>query len=92
MPNADAELEAIKPEGSPTISQAHKVTAKGSDIPVKIDLFEELKERYSVSKQLLANLTQCRYFQPTGIQSHGIPVLIQVSWDMSTFVTGLMIL
>ncbi len=92
MPNADAELEETKTEGSFATSQAHRVTAKGSDIPVKINVFEELKERYSVSNRLLANLTKCRYFEPTGIQSHGIPVLIQVSWYMSTSVTGLMIL
>ncbi|KAF8349825.1 P-loop containing nucleoside triphosphate hydrolase protein [Amanita rubescens] len=77
MPNADAEVEETKTEGSFTNSQAHRVTAKGSDIPVKINVFEELKERYSVSNRLLANLTKCRYFEPTGIQSHGIPVLIQ---------------
>ena len=77
LPNP--EPEENKAEDKSMGSQAHKVTAKGLDIPAKIEVFEELKERYSVSKHLLTNLTKYHYFEPTGIQSHGIPVLIQVS-------------
>ncbi|KAF8746199.1 hypothetical protein AX14_000005 [Amanita brunnescens Koide BX004] len=73
----NTEPEENKTENKITGSQAHKVATKGDDVPAKIGAFEELKERYSVSNHLLANLTKCLYLEPTGIQSHGIPVLIQ---------------
>ncbi|KAF8624266.1 hypothetical protein AX15_005960 [Amanita polypyramis BW_CC] len=58
-------------------SHSHKVIAKGTNVPAKIDSFKELKERYPLPNHLLANLIKCHYIQPTGIQSHGIPVLMQ---------------
>jgi ATP-dependent RNA helicase DDX52/ROK1 len=56
-----------------------RVTTKGSNIPNKIDSFEELRRLYLASNDLLENLKKSHYSRPTGIQSHGIPVLTQVS-------------
>ncbi|KAK2461709.1 hypothetical protein APHAL10511_006172 [Amanita phalloides] len=74
----DPEPEEFKTtKGNIKSPHSHRVAVKGSDIPNKIDFFEELKERDSVSNSLLANLNKCRYIQPTSIQSYGIPVLMQ---------------
>ncbi|KAF8641111.1 hypothetical protein AX17_000753 [Amanita inopinata Kibby_2008] len=42
-----------------------------------IDSFEQLRERYAVSNHLLMNLKKYDYLKPTGIQSYGIPILMQ---------------
>ncbi|PFH54729.1 hypothetical protein AMATHDRAFT_135053 [Amanita thiersii Skay4041] len=57
--------------------QSHRVVAKGNNVPKRIEAFEELGQRYSMSKLLLTNLKKCNYTQPTAIQSHGVPILIQ---------------
>lgn len=56
----------------------HRVTAKGSNVPDHVETFIELKDRYQVPTLILSNLTQNGYTQPTGIQSHGIPILLEV--------------
>lgn len=65
-------------EEAPAI-QKHRVTSKGSDIPKPITSFEDLRERYHVSPRLLSNLSENSYKHPTGIQAHGIPILLEVS-------------
>ncbi|KAH7929372.1 P-loop containing nucleoside triphosphate hydrolase protein [Leucogyrophana mollusca] len=62
-------------EDGPT--QKHRVTTKGSDVPQHIDSFEALRERYPVPQRLLANLADNSYKHPTGIQSYGIPILME---------------
>jgi ATP-dependent RNA helicase DDX52/ROK1 len=59
--------------------QKHRVTSKGSDVPKPITSFEDLRERYHVSPRLLSNLSESSYKHPTGIQAHGIPILLEVS-------------
>ncbi|KAJ7022024.1 P-loop containing nucleoside triphosphate hydrolase protein [Mycena alexandri] len=54
-----------------------RVVTKGSNIPSHADTFHELVERYQLSSLLLSNLTTYGYTQPTGIQSYGIPILLQ---------------
>lgn len=63
-------------EEAPTM-QKHRVTAKGSDVPEPIVSFEDLRERYQVSPRLLSNLSENSYKHPTGIQAHGIPILLE---------------
>jgi ATP-dependent RNA helicase DDX52/ROK1 len=65
-------------EEAPTV-QKHRVTAKGSDVPKPIASFEDLRERYHVPPRLLSNLSENSYKHPTGIQAHGIPILLEVS-------------
>jgi ATP-dependent RNA helicase DDX52/ROK1 len=57
----------------------HRVTAKGSRVPEHVDAFEALTDRYQVPSRLLENLSNNGYNHPTGIQSYGIPILLEVS-------------
>jgi ATP-dependent RNA helicase DDX52/ROK1 len=65
-------------EDTPTM-QKHRVTAKGSDVPKPFASFEDLHERYHVPPRLLSNLYEHNYKHPTGIQAHGIPILLEVN-------------
>lgn len=55
-----------------------RVTAKGSNVPEAAESFHELRDRYAVPSQIMANLSQSGFSQPTGIQSHGIPIILEV--------------
>jgi ATP-dependent RNA helicase DDX52/ROK1 len=57
----------------------HRVTAKGNNIPERADTFEELQGRYHIHSQLMGNLKRYGYEYPTGIQSAGCPILLEVS-------------
>jgi ATP-dependent RNA helicase DDX52/ROK1 len=59
--------------------QRHRVVAKGLNIPTAITSFQELQDRYQVSSLLISNLMRNGHLRPTGVQSHGIPVLLEVS-------------
>lgn len=54
-----------------------RVTAKGSDVPPPIDVFNDLN-RYKIAHRLLSNLRDNQYKYPTGVQAHGIPILLEV--------------
>ncbi|KAG6891102.1 hypothetical protein C0995_014192 [Termitomyces sp. Mi166 len=54
-----------------------RVVAKGSNIPEHVDSFLALKDRYQLPSHILQNLTQNGYMHPTGIQSYGIPILLE---------------
>ncbi|KAI0358941.1 P-loop containing nucleoside triphosphate hydrolase protein [Trametes cingulata] len=55
----------------------HRVTTKGNNVPEHVETFEELRDRYSLSSHLLSNLAEHGYKRPTGIQSYGIPILME---------------
>ncbi|PIL30882.1 transporter [Ganoderma sinense ZZ0214-1] len=55
----------------------HRVTTKGKNVPEHVETFDALRERYSLSSQLLQNLAHHGYKRPTGIQSYGIPILME---------------
>ncbi|KDQ54901.1 hypothetical protein JAAARDRAFT_134603 [Jaapia argillacea MUCL 33604] len=55
----------------------HRVSTKGSNVPNHVDSFQELKDRYGLSSHLQTNLTKNGYTHPTGIQSYGIPILLE---------------
>lgn len=57
----------------------HRVTTKGNNVPEHAESFEDLHGRYELSSYLLQNLAQYGYKRPTGIQSYGIPILMEVS-------------
>lgn len=77
--NEESEDEGTPAEGSTSSNpiQRHKVTAKGSNVPNSAETFEELKDRYHLPPHLMTNLKQYGYKHPTGIQSHGIPILLE---------------
>ncbi|KAJ6604147.1 P-loop containing nucleoside triphosphate hydrolase protein [Mycena vulgaris] len=58
-------------------STRQRVVAKGTDVPAHADTFKALAERYQMSSLLLSNLTLQGYNHPTGIQSYGIPILLE---------------
>ncbi|KAI6153280.1 P-loop containing nucleoside triphosphate hydrolase protein [Pisolithus tinctorius] len=64
-------------EADGTPARKHRVVSKGSDIPMPADKFEELTERYGMAPRLLANLREHNYKHPTGVQAHGIPILLE---------------
>ncbi|KIJ68765.1 hypothetical protein HYDPIDRAFT_179802 [Hydnomerulius pinastri MD-312] len=55
----------------------HRVTAKGTDVPQPVEAFDSLLERYKMAPCLLSNLRDNSYKHPTGVQSHGIPILLE---------------
>ncbi|KAF5336926.1 hypothetical protein D9611_003439 [Ephemerocybe angulata] len=78
--NSDEEEETdgkTQQEDSSVAPQRHRITMKGLNPPQEAVTFEEMKERYSMPAQLYANLAKNDYIHPTGIQSSGIPVLLE---------------
>ncbi len=55
-----------------------RVTAKGNNVPEHVKSFADLAKRYNLPSRLLSNIAQSGYKQPTGIQSHGVPILLEV--------------
>ncbi|CAE6495550.1 unnamed protein product [Rhizoctonia solani] len=55
----------------------HRVTSSGENVAPPITEFEDLSSRYKVPQRLLQNIENCGYDCPTGIQAHGIPVLLE---------------
>ena len=56
---------------------AHRVKTKGTNVPTSILSFKELK-KYSIPAHLYPNLASSGYKSPTAIQSHCIPILLEV--------------
>jgi hypothetical protein len=56
-----------------------RVTMKGNNAPRRADTFKELRDRYRIHPQLMDNLERYGYEDPTGIQSAGCPILLEVS-------------
>ncbi|KAF7340090.1 DEAD-box ATP-dependent RNA helicase 57 [Mycena venus] len=73
--DTDEEEEGDAEDGPSRLRQ--RIVAKGSNVPPHCDTFNELVERYQMSTLLLSNLTQHGYTHPTGIQSYGIPILLE---------------
>lgn len=65
----------------------HRVTTKGSNVADHIESFQQLEERYKVPSYILSNLRESGYKRPTGIQSHGIPILMEARVLFSLLVT-----
>lgn len=76
--NSDEENEEMGAEEPGPPTQKHRITMKGLNPPKEAATFEEIKERYSLPQQLYANLAKNDYRYPTGIQSSGVPVLLEV--------------
>ncbi|KAJ2919228.1 hypothetical protein MD484_g1081, partial [Candolleomyces efflorescens] len=77
---SDAEFsdeEGTRQDTSEKSLQRHRVSAKGLNPPKEAASFEDIKERYNVPSQLYANLAKNDYQYPTGIQSSGMPVLLE---------------
>lgn len=77
---SEDEDEGDTKKASTSAMPRQRVTAKGDNVPSPVDSFEELSTRYDLSPRLLSNLADSGYHQPTGIQSHGVPILLEVSF------------
>jgi ATP-dependent RNA helicase DDX52/ROK1 len=73
----EEEEEADGVEDTPSRPR-QRVVAKGTNVPAHADTFNALAERYHLSSLLLSNLALQGFTQPTGIQSYGIPILLEV--------------
>lgn len=74
--DGDGDLAAERDTNSRMPKQ--RVTTKGNNVPERIDTFEELRDRYRIHSQLMDNLGRDGYKHPTGIQSAGCPILLEV--------------
>ncbi|KAI0809269.1 P-loop containing nucleoside triphosphate hydrolase protein [Irpex lacteus] len=72
----DAEKDESK-KASTSSMPRQRVTAKGNNVPTPVESFEELTVRYNLQSLLLSNLADSGYNHPTGIQSHGVPILLE---------------
>ncbi|KAJ7102415.1 P-loop containing nucleoside triphosphate hydrolase protein [Mycena belliarum] len=72
----DDEDVADGAEGTPSKTR-QRVVAKGANVPEHADTFAAMAERYQMSSLLLSNLAAQGYAHPTGIQSYGIPILLE---------------
>ena len=83
--DADAEAEADSDNSNATTPSdksrmpRHRVAIKGDNAPRRVDTFKELRDRYCINSQLMDNLKRYGYEHPTGIQSAGCPILLEVS-------------
>jgi ATP-dependent RNA helicase DDX52/ROK1 len=74
--NGDGDIAAEHSTNSRMPKQ--RVTTKGNNAPERVDTFEELRDRYRIHSHLMANLKRNGYEHPTGIQSAGCPILLEV--------------
>ncbi|KAI0344066.1 P-loop containing nucleoside triphosphate hydrolase protein [Trametopsis cervina] len=72
----DKEEEDTKRASSSTLPK-QRVTAKGREVPDPVESFEDLRARYDLPPQLFSNLAESGYDHPTGIQAHGVPILLE---------------
>ncbi|KAH9850665.1 P-loop containing nucleoside triphosphate hydrolase protein [Lenzites betulinus] len=73
----EEEGEEVDEEEENTPMPRHRVTTKGIDVPAHAETFDELRERYNIPSHLLSNMAEHGYKQPTGIQSYGVPILLE---------------
>ena len=77
-PDSDDVGQDQDDEEEASSTQKHRVAVKGSNAPKPISSFQELKDRYHISSHLISNLAKNGYSTPTGVQSYGIPILLEV--------------
>jgi ATP-dependent RNA helicase DDX52/ROK1 len=58
--------------------EKQRIATKGQDVPPAANSFQDMAERYELSQYLVANLEKYGFRSPTGIQSQGCPILMEV--------------
>ncbi|XP_058800275.1 probable ATP-dependent RNA helicase DDX52 [Phymastichus coffea] len=66
----------------------HHISVTGSHVPVPIKSFEELFEIYNVKSDILQNMKNCGYTEPTPIQMQAMPVMLQGRQILACAPTG----
>ncbi|KZT57906.1 P-loop containing nucleoside triphosphate hydrolase protein [Calocera cornea HHB12733] len=77
MEGVQSQAEGSGSEDVHTMPTAHRIRCTGDDVPTPIAAFDELSSRYSIPSELLHNVTEAGYSEPTGVQTQGIPVLLE---------------
>lgn len=79
-------LEKIKIEQVNHVRNLHHINVFGEDIPDPVEQFSQLKSSYkNIPDQLVANLAEFKFSQPTGVQMQAIPVMLNVTFLFSSF-------
>ncbi|CAK9436883.1 uncharacterized protein LODBEIA_P14050 [Lodderomyces beijingensis] len=55
---------------------SHKSKVSGDDIPIPIGSFQDMIGRFQIDKQVLSNLIDAEFVEPTPIQCEGIPITL----------------
>lgn len=82
-PNADTDEEdggeiSADDKGEGPSQARHRVTSKGSNVPQPVNTFKAFQKRYNIPSRIMRNLEESGYRNPTSIQSHGCPILLEV--------------
>lgn len=70
------------------LRKENQITVLGKNIPPPFTTFEELHTTYNVSKNLVRNLVNCNYSQPTPIQMQAITIMLKGRSLMACAPTG----
>ena len=57
----------------------HKINVIGTDLPEPLKCFEDLSSHYKLSTDVVQNIAEVGYVEPTPIQRQTIPAMIHVS-------------
>ncbi|KAI9590402.1 DExD-box helicase 52 [Glossina fuscipes fuscipes] len=85
----DAEREKqLEEKMVESLRKENQITVLGKNIPPPFTTFEELHTTYNVSKNLVRNLMNCNYSQPTPIQMQAITIMLKGRSLMACAPTG----
>lgn len=74
-------LEQIKIEQVNHVRNVHQINVFGEDIPDPFEQFEHLISSYkNIPQQLVDNLAQFKFKEPTGVQMQAIPIMLNVKF------------
>ena len=74
-------LEQIKIEQVNHMRNVHQINVFGEDIPDPFEQFEHLISSYkNIPQQLVDNLAQFKFKEPTGVQMQAIPIMLNVKF------------
>ncbi|XP_076464904.1 putative ATP-dependent RNA helicase DDX52 [Babylonia areolata] len=71
-----------------TLKNQHRIHTDGENVPDPVGQFEELQERYSIHRQLLANIGRAGFATPTPVQMQAVPVMMEGRDIMAGAPTG----
>ena len=54
----------------------NEINVFGEDIPDPFEEFNKLERNYKIPKQLMKNLAEFKFQEPTGVQMQAIPVML----------------
>ncbi|XP_020707702.1 probable ATP-dependent RNA helicase DDX52 isoform X2 [Athalia rosae] len=70
------------------LRNTNRITAVGRHISALIEEFAQLSSRYGVSSDIIQNIRNCGYVEPTPIQMQAIPILLEGKQLLACAPTG----